>query len=142
MIKKTFPKDYLLIKDAPYIYLDTDTFTGDINLVNKKILDIKNQLREAIKEINANNKDDDNSISITPISKYALIKIECDTSSNSIDWSLRCYRLKTEEEKAKEVKDKRKRSIAAQKAKKEKIKKQQDSEIETLKKLKKKYPNF
>lgn len=133
-------KQYIKIKDVPYMYLDLDIFRGELTEVSNAILNIRNRLKEAY-----DNRSKDVKEMFTPFESYDIIKIDIDYGPDS-DIYINAFRLETDEEyeirmkKEREYKKKvaianKKRQETLEKRKKEAEKK----EFELYQKLKEKY---
>jgi hypothetical protein len=125
-------KKRIKINDVPYINLDLEMFTGDINEVAQRVIGIKKKLKEAIEFQKTRNP------GITAFEDYKKIEIEIshhwDTSL-----SLHCERDETDEEFEKRIKrlETIKKSLAL---KSKKIKEgKEKKERELFERLKKKY---
>lgn len=122
------------IKDIPYIYLDSDTLSGEIEEVSKKVLGIRQQLADKITEHKKLNP------LITPIEQYKSIKLDV-SYYDGIEITLACYREKTAEEIKKAKEETKLRKAAAIKSAKTRKLAQEKREKTLYENLKKKYGN-
>jgi len=106
------------IKDIPYIYIDSDLFEGTLEEVSKKVLSLKDKLKESYKEIR--------------------IASTFDYDGNR-EYYLEVYRDETDEEYNKRIELAKKKSESAKLAAKNRKEAQKKRELSLLKTLKEKY---
>lgn len=123
-------KQLVQVKDSPYIYLDFDLITGDINEISKNILGIKNKLKEAYDK-----REEEGYISnFTPFEDYTKIELYIDYGyGGDKDLTICVYRWETDIEYEIRLALDKKRSEAA-KTKKEGQEKRERTLLENLKK--------
>lgn len=133
-------KQYIKIKDVPYIYLDLDIFRGELTEVSNAILNIRNKLKEAYDNRSKNIKE-----KFTPFESYEIIKIDIAYGSDS-DIYINAFRLETDEEyeiRMKREREYKKKVAIANKKRQETLEKRkkeaEKKEFELYQKLKEKY---
>lgn len=141
--------------NIPYVYLDPSyLFSGTLEEVSARILEIKQKIAEEIKRLNKQNKKVSGFKPYLPISAYEKIHLELHITEYGHDSEseveIRAYRKITSEEKRlakeKERKEKLKeklRRVKISKARKEAARKkkaqQDEKDLALYKKLKKKF---
>ena len=132
-------KQWVQIKDIPYVYIDSSIFEGDIIEICKKLKNIKNLLKEAYQYRNQYYCDG-HGVTFTDFKDYQKISIVRNYNMDSgWDFNLKVERLETDEELKARIKKQEEHSKRAQ-AKKRKSS-QEKRERALLETLKKKYEN-
>lgn len=136
-------KEWIEIKDIPYLYIDTDIFEGNIQEVSKNILNISKKLKEAY----LNREKEKNTYGklipeFTPFNKYENIKIHTEWDYDGYgEIIVKAYRKESDDElKARLEKSKILSMKAKESARKRKLS-QEKREKSLLETLKKKYEN-
>jgi hypothetical protein len=102
-------KNLVEIKETPHIYLDKySLFEGTLEEVSAKILDIKNELADAIEKVNKQYEGMKGRTPLLPITSYKEIRISLESDyDNGFDIRINCFREQTEtERKLEELKHK------------------------------------
>ena len=119
---------------VPYVCVTISDFEGTLEEVSNRILNIRQELAEAIKHVSKHRKD------ITPISSYAEIKINIGRDyDGGSEVNLECFREQTEEEKQLEKVREKVRKEAAKKAAITKAEAKEKREKTLYENLKKKF---
>lgn len=127
------------IKDVPYIYVDFYLFEGTLEEVSSKILNIRNQLADAISNHNKQYEKIKGFKPLTPIESYKEIKLKISHNYDYNEIKLNCFREKTEDEIKEEKDRERKRKESAKKAAETRALAKEKRERTLLANLKKKY---
>lgn len=123
-------RNKILIRDVPYVYIDTSLIQGDIDEVSKNILNLRNILKEAYES-----RKKDLPFSHTPFEDYKYIHLYYD----EFDISLKVFRDESDEEFEKRLDANNKRSESAKLAAKNRKNAQEKRERTLFENLKKKY---
>lgn len=133
MEKPKIERNKILIKDVPYVYIDTSLIQGDIDEVSKNILNLRNILKEAYES-----RKKDLPFSHTPFEDYKYIHLNV-YYDDYFDISLQVFRDESDEEFEKRLNVDNKRSESAKLAAKNRKKAQEKRERTLFENLKKKY---
>ena len=137
---KELEKTKIRIKDVPYIYLETNILNGELETVSKNILDIKNKLKRAFLEREANVSHYKIPSVFTPFEDYKYIHINV-VNYDGLDIEIEVFRDETDEELEARKKHQEEMSLRAKKGAESKKLIQEKREKALLEKLKKKYDN-
>ncbi len=135
---KELEKIKVRIKDVPYVYLETNILSGELETVSKNILNIKDKLKEAFLQREINVADYKIPPVFTPFEDYKYIHINI-VDYDGLDIEIEVFRDETEEEFKKREELQKLRSIVAKKGAESKKLAQEKREKTLLATLKKKY---
>ena len=127
------------IKDVPYIYLDSDLLKGEIREVSKKILAIKNKLKEACDLREKKIREEKLSAFFIPFKDYKYIYLKVNNDDGYTEVNIEVWRDETDEEYDKRLEVINRRKISAKNAAKNRKASQIKREKSLLETLKKKY---
>lgn len=132
---KKIERELVPIHNIPINYFDSDLFSGELEEVAKRILNIKVELKNKIAEL-----EKDKYFTVTPFSDYAKISLSTDWDHEyGIEVKVLAWRWETDEELVKKHKEQKNRRIAALAAATKRKNKQEKNERELYEKLKLKF---
>ena len=143
-------KQLIQIKDVPYVYVDSDLFSGTLEEVSSNILNLRRVLERAYidrevgqAKMNVTFFSKYKPIEYTPLEQYEVIKLAFGRDYDGVDIELDVFRVESDaefEERLRKLDEsEKKRKESAKKATETKKMKKMESELKQLAMLKAKY---